>query len=141
MSLIHQKNIVTFFFSFCKIPLQTHIGIKYIIIITNNAIYKTADIQAQFKRAHLMLFCTVQYLLSGDPLFLLYHLINSIIDPVKMSLCSGTAFRIAVWLFQHTQLFFCSNSYRTEIQVFSFSEQSKCLLSHTSGNGLGSQIE
>ena len=114
---IHQKQIVLLI-SLRKIAFQSGIRIKYIVIITDNAVCPAADVQTEFKGADLVFLCICKDRFPGNPLLFLYDLINSVIDPVKMSLCPWARNWIAVRFFQDTQLFFCSNGHSTEIQVF-----------------------
>ena len=111
MGLIYKENIISPLFSFCKIAFQAHIGIKYIIIITDDAVYPAADVQTEFKGADLVFLCICKDRFPSNPLLFLYDLINSVIDPVKMSLCPWAGNWIAVRFFQDTQLFFCSNGH------------------------------
>ena len=70
------------------------------------AVYPAADVQTEFKGADLVFLCICKDRFPGNPLLFLYDLINSVIDPVKMSLCPWAGNWIAVRFFQDTQLSF-----------------------------------
>ena len=114
--------------------------IKYIIIVTDNAIAKQADIQAHLKRTYPVFFRKrLQYIpciidLCGQ------QVEQCRINAIKVSLCIGTDFRIAFRIFQKTDFIFRSQQHYLKCQP-SFPQQGKVFIRHCSGNGLGSQIK
>ena len=68
------------------------------------------------------------------------HSKNSIIYPVKMSLCKRTVIRIALWLFHGTKLLLCRYGNRSEKQTL-FPQKTKAFFCNTSCNGFCCQVK
>ena len=119
---------------------QMNIGIKHVIIITNDPIYPDREIETHFKRAHLPFFCMSTDHFSGIYLFCGPELINRIIYPVKMSFCIRTFLRCTFRSILKTQFFLCRDRRYLEFQTF-FPQDMECLLRHSSCDGFCSKIK
>ena len=139
MGLVHQENIFP-----CdplpKIAFQPGIGVKHIVVVTDDPVHPVADIQAEFKGTHPVSCPIFQDQLPGNAPLLVDDVKDRLIDPVKMSLGQGAGIRVALRPVHGTQLFLGRQGDCGEIQPPG-PQKAKALLGHLAGNGLGSQVE
>ena len=139
MRFIHQKQIVPLI-SLRKIAFQSGIRIKYIVIITDNAVCPAADVQTEFKGADLIPVRILKKNLPGNALLFMDDIKHGIIHPVKMPLCAGTGIRVAFGLFHGAEFFFRCDSHGGKQHALP-AKQRKAVFCHASGNGLRRQVK
>ena len=95
MCLIDQKYIITLT-AISKETFQIHMGIKEVIVVSDDAVSEQAQIQSEFKRAYPIFQGIFFYFASCKALFVGQKIIDSLIDTVKMPLCIRALLRIAL---------------------------------------------
>ena len=139
MCLIDQKYIITLT-AISKETFQIHMGIKEVIVVSDDAVSEQAQIQSEFKRAYPIFQGIFFYFASGKALFPGQQIINCIIDPVKMSFGIRALLRITFGTFLKTDLLFRCQNNTFESQSL-LPQQRKSVLRHRPGDGLGGEIE
>ena len=112
--------------SVCEKSFQMCIGIKYIIIITDNSICPHRKIQCKFKRTDLELFCLFLDLLSPHSTAIFQKVIDCIINPVKMSFCIGAGLRITLCFFTKADFSLAVRVTERNFSPFSFKIKKAC---------------
>ena len=128
MGLVDQKNIVTFYV-FSKKSFQVNIWIKYIIIIADDSIHPDGKIQRHLKWTDSIFFCLSKNRLPVKILCFCPQFIYGIIYSVIVSFCIRTFLWITVHLITKTQLFFCRDRDRLEMQAI-LPKNCKCIFCH-----------
>ncbi len=139
VGLIYQKDIGAPL-PICKISLEIHIGIKYIIVIANDSIHPVAQIQRKFKRAHLMFLCISQDTCPVCLFLMTDQVIHCLIDPFKIPLCHRTRHWIALHPTHGTHFFFCSDGEGSQFHALP-PQDGHTFLCYSSGNGLCRQVK
>ena len=103
MCLIDQKYVIALT-AICEETLQIHMGIKEVIVISDDAIGEQTQIQPEFKGTYLIFQGILFYLASRKALFVGQQIINGIIDTVKMPFCIKALFRITLRMALKTDL-------------------------------------
>ena len=115
MGLVNQEDILSFH-ALGKIPFQTHVRVKHVIVVTDNSVHEIADVQAEFKGTDLKLLSIPQNRLPGNPKFPVNDLIDSVVYPIKMPFCIGAGIRVALRLFEKAQLILGRDGYRAKLE-------------------------
>ena len=139
MGLVDQKQIIPLH-AIPKKPLQIHIRIKHIIIITDHRVHPGGSIQTHLKRTHLPLPCLHKQFLPLIRVLLCQKLIHRVIHSVKMPIGIRTLLRITLHLIHQAHFFLGGDRECLIRQSFPF-ENRKRLLRHRPGDRLGCQIE
>ena len=103
MSLIDQQAV--FFLPVIEETLKMHGRIEQIIIVADHGIRPQRYVKTHLKRAYHMLFGIFYYHVAVDILFMCEHIINAVVDTVKMAFGPFTGIRITVRLFEYAQFF------------------------------------
>ena len=138
MGLIHKKHHICH--GIAKKTLQIDHRVKYIIIITYDHIAPESNIELKFKRTYLIPPGIVKNACSVDLIFMMDHIENGLIHPVKMPSGPLTGIRLAQALFQRTYLLLGCQRNKFHPQSFFLQELSR-VLRHRPCDCLGSQIK
>ena len=95
VGLVHQKQILPLH-TLGKIPPQPGIGVKYIIIITDDPVHPVGNVKTKLKRTHLIPAGIGNHLVPGDPKLPVDDVIHRVIYPVKMPLSVRAAIRVTL---------------------------------------------
>ena len=115
-------------------------GIKEVIVVSDDAVSEQAQIQSEFKRAYPIFQGIFFYFASCKALFVGQKIIDSLIDTVKMPLCIRALLRIALRMTLKTDLLLGRQDNALKAQSL-LPEQRKGVLRHRPGDGLGGEIE
>ena len=115
-------------------------GIKEVIVVSDDAVSEQAQIQSEFKRAYPIFQGIFFYFASCKALFLGQKIIDSLIDTVKLPLCIRALLRIALRMTLKTDLLLGCQDNALKAQSL-LPEQRKGVLRHRPGDGLGGEIE
>ena len=80
-------------------------GIKQIIVITDNAVCKQTHVQTHFEGADLVLLCIFLHILPAETLFVSQQIIDGLVDSVVMPPGIRAIFRITLCLLHKTGFF------------------------------------
>ncbi len=138
--LIHQKKPGAFD-ALPEKTLQIYIGIKHIVVITDDHIHPRGEIQIQFKRADPVLMRLLKDYFSGKRIRPAGpQIIDRLIDPVKMSFGIWAVIRVARSLFADTQLLLRREDHRLQPHPL-LSQDIQRIPCHRPGDRPGSQIK
>ena len=139
VGFVDQEEIIPLH-SFSKEPAQMCVGIEHIVVVADHRIHPLCQIQAHLIGADLPF---AGLLLQDLPAHLIrggQKLIDCVVDPVKMSLCIRTGFRIAVLLLTETDLLLGGEHQHLHPQRLLL-QDIKGLPGHRPCDGLGGQVE
>ena len=139
MSLVNEKKIISRN-ALPKETLQIHMRVEEIVVITDNGIRKQTGIQAHLKGTDHMLFRISPYSIPAIALLIGQHVENGIVNPVIMPFCVRAVLRIAFRLLHKADFLLGGQDDAFHPQALA-PQNLYGLLRHSSGDGLGRQIE
>ena len=152
MGLVNEEDVVPLH-PLAEKPLQLRVGVKDIVVVADDCVRPQGQVQTQLEGAHLPFLRLLLHRLTAHVVGGGDHVIDRIVDTVKMSLGVRTVVRIALRLLAEAYLLLCRQGddlvLESRIPLLHCSgpiragllQYVKGLLGHGSGDGLGGQVK